>query len=532
MRTAAPLLLYAALAALGTYQTFRPTFDSGFVILQTERGDGMLNHYILENSWLVLTQPDYRGTLITPPFCFPQRGTIYYSENLFGSAPVYWALRAVLPLDLAYMWWQIALCALNLVAFALVCRWWGLPHLLAACGGFLWAYALVHADQIKHQQMIGRFWMPFAAYYAWALVTDPTPKALNRLLGSVFLQCLTCFYSGWFLAVGMLVFVPALGVFFRGAPARLRLFVTERPGAVIGICVLWGAAMAALFVPYKVYNPSDGYDYSGCFGYLPAPAAWLTGPDGSKWSKALAGVSRPEHYECKLFCGFGVYALTFAALATIAFVGRARSELRGVVAACLVTAVAWWLLTISTAPDGESLWRVLRFLPGGGAVRVVSRVYVVVYLFGTLAALGWLHLVTEPIRDRRVRVLIHAAVLAVLVWEQTGIDQLRYNREDFHPIVDEVAAQMRGAEVGYLVPRYRDRSGGVLGGPYGQVFAMWVGMRANVPMLNGYSGVVPEPLGADMTDDQIREWLKGKFRGKVRVIDPLEPRHDHDIVIE
>ena len=32
---------------IGLYQTFRPTIDSRFVRVQSERGDGMLNHFIL-----------------------------------------------------------------------------------------------------------------------------------------------------------------------------------------------------------------------------------------------------------------------------------------------------------------------------------------------------------------------------------------------------------------------------------------------------------------------------------------------------
>ncbi len=50
------------------------------------------------------------------------------------------------------------------------------PHVLALLGGYLWAFALVHVDQIKHQQMIPRFWMPLAAYYAWSFALGPVPR--------------------------------------------------------------------------------------------------------------------------------------------------------------------------------------------------------------------------------------------------------------------------------------------------------------------------------------------------------------------
>ena len=94
MRTTGLLLLYSALAAFGTYLTFQPTFDSCFVRVQTERGDGMLNHYILENSWLA-ARTDYRysGRSLILPRSLPSPAHDLQPENLFGTAPLYWAAQ-------------------------------------------------------------------------------------------------------------------------------------------------------------------------------------------------------------------------------------------------------------------------------------------------------------------------------------------------------------------------------------------------------------------------------------------------------
>src|SRR5262249_1923646 len=151
MRTAALVLLYVAAPLLGTYLTFRPTFDSRFARIQTERGDGVLNHYILENSWLAISDSSYCGSILSPPMYYPPKRTIYYSAILFGVAPPYWGLRLVLPVGLAYAGWQILLNVGNFVAFALVARWLRWPHLVVLGGAFMWAFAMVHADQIKHQ---------------------------------------------------------------------------------------------------------------------------------------------------------------------------------------------------------------------------------------------------------------------------------------------------------------------------------------------------------------------------------------------
>jgi hypothetical protein len=124
MRTFVIVIAYAAAIAFGLYQTFGPTIDSRFARVQTEHGDGMLNHFILEHSWQALSNPDYRGSFFSPPCFFPQRMTLWYSEHLLGAAPLYWLLRLVLPYDFAYQWWQIILAAFNFVAFALVAWIW------------------------------------------------------------------------------------------------------------------------------------------------------------------------------------------------------------------------------------------------------------------------------------------------------------------------------------------------------------------------------------------------------------------------
>ncbi len=535
MRTAGLIVLYVGAAVLGSYFVFRPTFDSGFAAIQTERGDGMLNHYLLEHSWLSLSDSTYCGSFLSPPMYHPAPRTIYYSENLWGVAPLYWALRPALPHDLAYIWWQILLNALNFVAFAVVARWLKWPHVVAVGGAFMWAFAMVHADQIKHQQMIGRAWMPFAAYYAIALVTAPSARAWNRLCGCVFFQSLACIYTGWFLVAGLVVFVPALVALTPGAGGALRQLVRERRGAVLRAGGLWGLAMAALFVPYLVVNFGIGRVYAETYSLIPTPSAWITGSPGSMWSDTTAPYRVPVYLECWLFSGFTIYALMLAATVSLLFYKRdERPPERALIAAAMLTVFVWALITLTPREQGDSLWRWVRFVPGGTAIRCVSRVYLVVYLFGGIAALTWLTKVTERISRERLRFAVRALVVGAMMFEQTRYEQPHFERKDFYPLVDATAAQLKGAQVGYIVPVFVDTTGWLGYGADGEVFAMWVGLRANVPVVNGYSGRAPKgyPEFGTQPDHETRDWLKGKFRGTVRRIDPRAPDRTREIVVE
>lgn len=534
MRTTALLLAHAAALAFGTYHTFKPTFDSRFARTQTENGDGMLNHLILENSWLALTKPDYCGTLATPPFYYPATWTLAYSENLLGSAPIYWGLRAVTDHELAYIWWQIICCALNFVAFAVVARWLKLNPVLAVFGAFLWGFAVVHADQIKHQQMIPRFFMPFAAYYAIRLSLEPSAKYLNGLLGAVFLQCFACVYTGWFLAVGVATFLPLALALRPGAGRELWAYARAHKRRVAGVVGLWGGAMLLLFLPYIAVNFGIERKYEECFDNFPTPAAWFTGPKGSRWYDTLDVVRKPAPFECLLFCGFGLYGLLLAAAVHLPLMPRAaRFPLWPVAVAALVTALVWVLLTLAGSQRGESLWLVTRRIPGGNAIRVVSRVYVIVTLFGWLGMLLWLSAILERLKRPAVGFAVLVPVIAFVVWEQTGFEQMSFERAHFYPLVDRNAARLRGAEVGYVEPAYTDPAGQKHQGAYGEVFGMWVGMRANVPVLNGYSGRGPTdfPLVGSLSRDDIRVWLDGKFRGTVRHIHP-DSNNEWFIVVE
>jgi hypothetical protein len=526
------LPLYLAVLLAGTYAAFRPTFDSGFAALQADPGDTLLNHYILEHTWKALADPAYRGSLWSPPMFHPEPLTLGYSENLFGVAPLYWALRPLLPPDLAYQWWMIVLNALNFVAFAAVARRVGLPVVLAIVGGYLWAFGVVHLEQLRHQQMIARFWMPVAVYYAWRLATAPSGRSLNRSAGAVFLQTACCINTGWFLALGLTVFVPLLLFFEPGGWRRAATFLRENRRAVALILGGWGLAFAALGGPYAAANWGVARDYGECVDYLPTASAWLAGPEGSFWYATLRPFRAGVGTECTLFPGSA--GLVAGAVAIVAarrwwadqdWKGYAR-----LAASAVVAAAALVLLTLDWSHGyGVSGWWLARLLPGGLAVRVVSRVYVSVHLFLTLGGLvGVWMLIEAGLQAPWAKAVAYAVAAFVLVVEQTGYQPPAFEKDTFYPRVEACAAAIRGADAAYLPAGWGDIP------ETGQLLAMWAGLRANVPVVNGYSGRTPAeyPLDVALTDDELRAWLAPRFRGRVAIVEPCDPRNVRCIVIE
>ena len=258
--------------------------------------------------------------------------------------------------------------------------------------------------------MIPRFWMPLAASYAWSFALTPSTRWLNRMLACTFLQCISCVYTGWFLVGGLAIFLPLAVALRTGGWAETRRFVKENRRRVALIVGLWIALHLAAFVPYMVVNADISRSYQECAGLLPTPAAWLTGPAGTCWDQTLGpragdptqpapGWRAWVSDECYLFSGFGVYVLMLAASAYLFIVRRPDQPPEFALArAGLLTAIIWAILTLTLKQGGHSLWEVVRLLPGATAIRCVSRVYVVIYLFGTLAALIWLSRIADPLR--------------------------------------------------------------------------------------------------------------------------------------
>jgi hypothetical protein len=264
---------------------------------------------------------------------------------------------------------------------------------------------------------------------------------------------------------------------------------------------------------------------------IPSLAGWLTGPPGSRWHETLRPYLRPVSEECLLFSGFGLYVLFIAAAVHVWVTRRHpdRPPELALVAACVVTVAVWWLLTLDLS-RGVSAWWVVRLVPGGMAIRAVTRVYSILYLFGTLGVVVWLQLVTARIGRPWLRAVVLVAVAAPVVFEQTGYEQPKTtDRAEFYPLVDRCAEGLRGADAGYVQPTVGQFQ------LYGDVVGMWAGLKANVPVANGYSGRYPKPyplLYPRDTDAALREWFTGRFRGRVAIVDPHHPDQVRSIEIE
>jgi hypothetical protein len=500
-------ILHPLICALGLWCAFRPTLLSGFTRMQADPGDTLLNHYVLEHSWLCVTQSDYVGTWWSPPCFYPQPLTLAFSENLFGTAPLYWLLRTICSDLLAFQLWMMLVVALTYAVMAWTLHRLGVRPTLAALGAYVFAFCLPRLTQIGHQQLLPEMFAPLALLAAGRFLQAPTAGTLTGLLTATYLQILSSIYLGWFLILGLAVYFAVHLVADRDTMNRMLAFLRRRGPVIIGLVAIWGGLLFALLSVYAEANRGFHRQYSEVRELIPRPASWLASAPQSVWYDVLPHRLHEPNSELWIFPGMMPVLIGSAAI-----FGLRRTAPS--VTACWLSAGV--LALVAMRWGDSSLWYwIWKWAPGGGAIRAVSRVWTAILLFGLV---GGLAAVSQSLDSRRVG-WIGAVLLVLGVAEQLPIrgDLPSFDVAKWTASVESVRGQMKPRQV-YLV--------GLPAGiaPYqGQLIAMWASLKANAPVVNGYSGRYPldyPDWNHTITPEQLRQWLSGRFSGPVEVIPP------------
>jgi hypothetical protein len=471
--------MHGLVLAIGLFSAFHPTLLSKFARLQTDPGDTLLNGYILEHSWRWLTHPNYAAEIWSPPFFHPQRLVLAYSENLLGTTPLYWLLRTAAPPILAYQLWMMLVTALTYVSFAAVLRRFGVGHLLAALGGFVFAFGLPRVAQIGHQQLLPHLFAPWAVLAAWTFLQRPAIGSFSGLLAGSFCQLLASIYLGWFLLAGLAIFAAIAVASDSDVRRSVVAFVQRRWNTALALMAVWAGLVVLLMTPYREANRDFRRDYAEVLALTPRPVDWVAA-NGSE--------------ELRVFPGIVPLAVAACGLAAGAQSRKRPFVITAVVLALLATRFGDW-----------TAWRAMyRWAPGGDGIRAVGRVVFTVELF---ALIGGLVALDAVLRRVRLGGAIAGLLLILGIAEQTLMRDLP--SFEVAPWQARVATQRDRLTPGTAayIELPPDR-------PYweGQVTAMWAGLEANVPVVNGYSGRYPPDYPdwtRSMTVAELTKWMHG-----------------------
>ncbi|TBR58589.1 hypothetical protein B4U84_22050 [Westiellopsis prolifica IICB1] len=526
-------LIHALICALGIFIAFYPTILSGFHRIQTDPGDTVLNNYFLEHSFQLLSNKNYQGELWSPTFFYPYKRVLTFSDNLFGSAPIYWLFRTFLLPNLAFQLWMITVCILSFVSFAMLMQRYRVNHILSALGAFLFAFGMPRISQIGHQQLLPQFFTPLAFLIAWECFKKPTIKRLALFLLLTYLQVLAGVYLGWFFLFSLPIFFSIAYKLDKEANIRLLAYWRSNRAAVTSIFLCWLGIMLLTLLPYIQAKSVLGAPlYSQVDKMLPRISSWFSVPSTSLWSSLLFWASKdlPMAWEHQMFAGFTVVLLTGITIYTLFFRKAILSVERALlIQTCLLVFIILFCLSLRL-PFGLTLWKIIyEFVPGASVIRAVTRIWTVAYFYLFIAlTLCFDSIINVFFAKKHIRLLVSTIVFFIVFSEQIVFNIPSYEKSYVSKQVNEIRHLIeKNCDMAYVQLDSKQ--------PFyvSQLSAMWAGIEANKPIINGYSGNVPPQYGDNaisMNTIQLINWLNiaGKnISGQLCILSPkLEKNND------
>ncbi len=519
----------ALLFIAGMLMAHWPMWRSGFSLVQTDNGDPRLINYLLEHSYRWLLREPGHLALWDPPFFYPHQNVLAYSDTQLGAAPLYWFARLLgLAPDSAFQAWLVLLSVFNFTSmFVLLRRIFSVRVFAAGAGAWLFAFASPRIAQLSHPQLMTGFLTVGAIYLisrSFSAGPEPLEKSHHyRLAAAAVLfaaQFYASYYLGWFfmlalaLALGFALVRPALR-------AGLLAYMRSCRTPLLAAFLLWLLLMIPFLIHYgwaleeagprafaevKIMIPRlQSWFYSG-------PSSWLYGGLGKlRWMRRLPVEYRGEH---EIALGFATSMIIIAGLWS-----RRKERAGGLI---FFTAAALFICFTSLIGLTKIPWRLFyEIVPGASALRAVSRIVLFLLI---PAAIGFAWFWERALAHRKYAWLV---LLPFCMLEQ-GRTTPAYDKAENRAVISGIKRALPPG-CGALLLR-GDLS---LNRPFWAVHidAMWAGLEAGIPVINGYSGngppgwgmnetIMPSPTNDKLLNVALRDWVKRhpELRGRVCIL--------------
>lgn len=383
----------------------------------------------------------------------------------------------------------------------------------AAVGAYLFAFGAPRINQISHPQLLPHFFSLLVIWAVLHLLREHRGRAatwmLPLLLGSLVAQLYASFYLGWFLifALGGLTALAMMVPTWRKALLAGIRHVRPLPMPLalsMGLVALLGILAAHYLRAAAIVGVRPFAEVSLM---LPRWSSWLDLGPGS-WLYAsqmnLAPFKDlPMEWEHRLGVGLLTSVLALSGL----WIHRHRPLARVLAVISLV-----FLAASLHGPGGFTLWHLVHeYVPGGAAIRAVSRMGVVALIPVSIGlALAMDHL--------RRRCAVVALVMAAVCLLEQGMATPSFSKLENRRHVQAVAEQISNTRP--CDAFFYTRLGGERSHLEYQIDAMWAALATATPTINGYSGNLPPDwnlfaanLESDEDDQAMRtalsHWLSG-----------------------
>ena len=367
---------------------FRQQIENGFIVLSSDRYDGVILVSLLEHWFNVL-----RGLAEwnSPKYFFPYQKTLGYNDGYFLYGVVYSLFRA-LSIDpfLSNELVNVVVKAVGFGGFLLAARrmlklsfWWSL------LGAAVFTLANNTYVQIMHGQLLSVAFVPVEAllmYEAYhALVSARRTRFLAFGCGAAVLfsaWAMTSIYTAWFFGLFTVILVGIqLVLGGMGAIGKLKHAVLDNKLAVLAVGVVAIATLMPFVITY-IMGPHGPRSWEEVAFYSPSILDSVNVGAGNLLFGDLIAYLKGACPGCDIGSGereAGVgpvlFVLAAMAIASVVWNRKAVPLARNVMIGGLALACALtWLLAVR-AGDHTAWYYVYGHWPGGTGLRVVARIF-------------------------------------------------------------------------------------------------------------------------------------------------------------
>jgi hypothetical protein len=478
-------------------------FESGIPLMPGDVGDARLNNYFLENIFLFLQGGS--ESLWHLGFFAPFPYVLGFSDNLFGSSPIYLAFR-YLSFDpsTAFQLWYLFGFFLNYLACIYALRRLGASTSTAILGSVVFCFAIPVTAHAGHAQLHYRFCVPLAFLYFFEFLETKSPKTLTASLAWLVWQFFCGIYIGFF--TGMILLASAIGAYlkndhaFQFATLRCvahngvsKLFASWKASSLFkksAISMSWVTLLALLtllFYPYlevsKLYHIKR--NWAEISQMLPRLQSYFIADRSLYWAMPQGGFfDLPMRHEHQMFPGL-IGAGLFLAAAS-----QARHFFRAHIRPFSWSLMGMGLIVVVTLCfNGFSLWFLFHWLPLASAIRAMSRIDLILLMpMSVVIALGFDHIQSRL--PGLGRALIWAALTALLIdFSATSMSTSPKYIWD-KQLLGKLAGVPDGIPKDSILFFASTTGSDWSFNP--EIDAMWAGLVSGHKVMNGYSGGHPQ----------------------------------------
>jgi hypothetical protein len=514
------ILFYIVLAIGGLYNVFSPMLLSNFAVIQPSNGDTIFNAIILEHVFQAFFNGDYAGSFYHPLFFYPMRYILTFSDNLLGAAPIYWFLRIFIDAMTAFQWWELITVALSYFAFVYFLRWLKINPYISGVVAFIFTYGAFKVVDTAHPQIFPQFFTFIFLIYMLRFLRAPTLRDFNLMMLFLYLNALAGYYLGWFLIFSLFFFLPLYILTDRTLIAGLGQFLTHNKRLMVKYSILWVLAFILFWWPYIYTSLNVRYSINNLnytvTNLIDVSKLYLP-PPGGLYQKFLR-IKIPENskmfiwgYGGSLFQGlFGLlivyvgYSL-FLSKKLVAFTEKSLAK------ALYLTGLI--ILVMAFKVGKYSLWYLVwGIIPGSDGIRTVTRIWIIAFVYLFTAVALYLNRVTWP----KHPVWLSFA-LVIFVVEQIVLTKPSVSKEPFLIASHDMAVMVRDHQCDVFYYRHKlDEKLYIVQ----SLIAMNASIEANVPTINGYSGIMNPLIMGDTDVQQLAKVLGDKYQGKLCYFNP------------